>query len=406
MIIKNATVCDAAGMREADIRIKNGLICEVGKNLNGEAKIIDAKGRIVLPGIIDLNVRTEDEQLSAQKIRQIAKEAPRGGVTTVVLMPDFKPPADNEIVLEFVKSQGILSGGAQIDLAILGVLKDDESKLSNVAILLKRGAIAPYCHSGVESNILRRLCEYTRMYNVPLFCLAEDRSISDNGVMHEGFVSARLGLKGIPSVSESAEVARVIELAKFFGVRVVFKSLSSYRSVELIQKAKSEGVEVYAEVSIHHLLVTDEACENFNTLAKIKPPLRDEDNRARLLRALASGQIDFLTSLHSPRSSVYKDVAFDEAAFGTTAISHFFALCYDRLVGASIIGLPRLSEILSLNPARLLGRNKGMVAAGYEADLIIVDPSGLTTVEEIGSLYFGQKLASRVERVIRGGEVI
>jgi len=370
MVIKNAKLVDINGMRECDIVIKNKKIEKIDKNLDDD-KILDVKSAFVLPGLIDLNVKLCDDKVSVHNIEKLASNALKGGVISVVLNPDMNPSVDNEIILEFIKSQNEIIKNCEI-LPLIKATKDENS-LTEIAILLKKGALSPFFYSDVDSFLIARIFEYAKMYDVPLHCRARNSSIKSVGVMHEGEVSSKLGLGGISEIEEISEVAKIIEFAKFYGVEVVFKSISAARSVELIKKAKADGIKVYAEVSIHHLLKTDKECEGYNTSAKIDPPLRDEANRLKLIEYLKNGDIDLLTSLHSPKSTVEKDISFDDAAFGVDAISAYLQTLYKNLVKTEIIDFPSLIKLTCQNPAKILGKDRGSLNEGMEADFIVFD---------------------------------
>ena len=283
MVISNAIVCDVNGEKETDVRIENGIITEMGSNLKC-SELVDAKGAYLLPSLVDTNVRLQDETLNAKNIKSISDLALQGGVGHIILNADSTPAIDNEIVLEFAQNGLKDLSGAKVDL-MLNTLKED-STLSNIAIMLKKGVVAPYMSTIAKNNVAIKIAEYTKMYGVTLFCKAEDNSLIKSGVMLEGDVSSKLGLAGIPDLSEVLHVSRMIELARHFNIKILFKSIASPRSIYLIDKAKKDGVDVRCEVSIHHLSVSDEACEGFNTTAKLDPPLANSNDVELLQDAL------------------------------------------------------------------------------------------------------------------------
>ncbi|MGE4396391.1 MAG: dihydroorotase, partial [Sulfurimonas sp.] len=262
MVIKNAKVCDIHGERVTDIRIEEGIITEMADGLSC-SEILDAGSLYFMPLLVDTNVRVQDSSLNAKNIKALSDEALSAGVGHVVLNPDTTPAIDNEIVLEF--AQNGLHGlkGAKVDL-MLNTLKEDNT-LSNIAILLKRGAVAPYMSTIAKNDVAIKIAQYCQMYGVTLFCKAEDNSLISSGVMLEADVSSKLGLAGIPDLSEVLHVSRMIEIARHFKIKILFKAIASPRSIYLIDKAKQDGVDVTCEVSIHHLSSSDEACKNFNT---------------------------------------------------------------------------------------------------------------------------------------------
>ncbi len=400
MIIKNAVVCDANGERHQDIEICDGIITKIAQDLSGD-NILDAKGAYLLPGLIDLNVSLADGQLNASRLQDLSASAVKGGVTTLVLNPESEPAINNEIVLEFVLEGKF--NGAKIKSAICAT--QDDKALSNIAILLKKGAVAPSLSSAVDSNLIRRVFEYMKMYEGTVFCSAHDKALNGNGVMFEGKVSARLGLPGISVLGEIIHVAKMIEIARYFDVQVLFKGLFTRRSIEMIRAAKKEGLKVYSELSIHHLALDDRACDGFNTYAKIFPPLADEKGKESLIESLKNGEIDLLTSLHAPQSKVNKEVAFYDAAYGTEAIEEILPLYYTKLVKTGLVDLPSLSRMVSLMPAQMIKKNAGLIEVGQAADLVLFDINEMTDVQNAKSLYRGETLQGKVIAALVAGEL-
>lgn len=399
MIIKNAMVCDARGERKADVEIRDGLITKIAPSLEGD-DLFDAKGAYLLPGLVDLNVSLSDGQLNASRLQSLCEAALKGGVTTLVLNPQSEPAINNEIVLEFVLDRKF--SGAEIKSAVCAT--QDDKALSNIAILLKKGAVAPSLVSSVDSNLIRRIFEYMKMYEGTVFCSAQDKALNGNGVMFEGAVSASLGLPGIPVLGEIIHVSKMIEIARYFDVQVLFKGLFTRRSIEMITQAKKEGVKVFSEISIHHLALDDSACDGFNVYAKIFPPLSDEKGKESLRESLKKGEIDILTSLHSPQSKVNKEVAFYDAAYGTETIEEILPLYYTKLVKSGLITLAQLSGMVSLNPAKIIAQNSGLIEAGQAADIVLFDAKATTLVENAQSLYKGEELSGKILAVMVGGE--
>ncbi len=393
MLISNAVVCDVNGEREVDVKVENGVIVAIGKNLSDD-EVIDAKGAYLLPSLVDTNVRVLDSSLNATTIARIAKEAKKGGVGHVVLNADTNPAIDNEVVLEFAQNGTKEITTPQIDF-MLNTLKDDMS-LSNIAILLKKGAIAPYMSTIAKNNIAIKIAEYVEMYGVTLFCKAEDNSLINAGVMLDGDVSSNLGLAGIPELSEVLHVSRMIEIARYFDIKILFKSIASPRSVELINKAKEEGVQVSCEVSIHHLLQCDEACNDFNTTAKLNPPLASKEDMKALKDSLKRSEIDMLTTLHQPSSPVNKEVAFFDAAYGCEALSDTLPLYYTKLVKSGLITMPELVKLTVKNPAKALGYEAGEIKEGEKADFILFNISEKYKVKNAQSLYDTEELFGSV----------
>jgi len=393
MLISNAVVCDVNGERNADVRIEDGIITEIGTNLSDE-NVIDAKGAYLLPSLIDTNVRLLDSSLNAKNIKDISDKAMKGGVGHIVLNADSTPAIDNEVVLEFAQNGLKDLSGAKVDL-MLNTLKEDMT-LSNIAILLKKGVIAPYMSTIAKNDIAIKIAEYVQMYNKTLFCKAEDNSLIHAGVMLDGDVSSKLGLAGIPELSEVLHVSRMIEIAKHFDIAILFKAIASPRSIELITKAKSEGVNVTCEVSLHHLIHCDEACDGFNTTAKLDPPLASKHSMLALQEALKDGSIDILTTLHQPSSPVNKEVAFYDASYGCEAIEDALALYYTKLVETGLISMSELVKMTSKNSAHSIQKEAGVIEVNKEANLVLFEVTSKTTIINKNSLYYKESIVGKV----------
>ena len=389
MLITNAIVCDVNGERREDVLIENGKIVAVGEGLLSD-EVLDAQGAYLLPGLVDTNVRLKDAQLNAATLEKVAKEAYSGGVTRLVLAPDCTPNINDSIVLEFVQAHQ--KRECRVDLMSTIATVDEDERLSNIAILLKNGAKAPYMTTAVSNNTACRIAEYVKMHKSTLFCKAQDTSLSSVGVMVEGAIATSLGLVGIPPFGEVVHVARMIEIARKYAISIVFKSIASPRSIELIAKAKEEGIDVSCEVSLHHLMHCDEACKDFNTTAKLNPPLAEKEAMFALQDALKAGKIDSLTLLHQPSSPVNKEVAFAEAAYGCEALADAYSLYYTKLVKSGLISLPQLVTLAVENPAKSIGQSAGEISVGQDADLVLFDPTLSAVLENSHSLYNNETL--------------
>lgn len=397
MILENVTVCDLDRLYSADVEIVEGWVVRIGEDLLGDDRE-DAKGKILLPALFDTNVRLKDAQLTGKNMIRVAKDARKGGVGTIVLSPDTVPAIDNAISLEFVHNQHDCENGAAIETTIAATI--DDERFSDIAILLKRGAVAPYMTTSISNHLAVRIAEYVKMFGGTLFCKAHDRNLSANGMMVEGPVATRLGLVGIPPLGETVHVARMIEIAREFDIAIVFKSIASSRSIEMITAAKREGVKVACEVSIHHLLHCDRACDGFNTVAKLDPPLQRKHEMMKLFAALQAGEIDMLTMLHQPNSPVNKEVAFADAAYGCESIADALPLLYTRLVHTNTISWQKLIELCVQVPARTIGKEAGRIAEGV-SDLVLFDPTVEYKVTNTQSLYCGDRLRGEVTAFYR-----
>lgn len=396
MVIKNVILCDVNGQRKTDIEIIEGVVTKIDSNISHQESI-DASQKYLLPLLVDLNVRVEDSNLNAKNIKSLSDEALGGGIGRVVLNADSKPAIDNEIVLEFAQNALHSLSGAKVDL-MLNTLKEDAT-LSNIAILLKRGAIAPYMSTIAKNDLAIKIAQYCQMYGVTLFCKAEDNSLISSGVMLEGDVSSKLGLPGISDLSEVLHVSRMIEIAREFKIKILFKAIASPRSIELINKAKKEGVAVKCEVCVHHLLNCDEACKNFNTTAKLNPPLSSQKDRLELVEALKDGKIDILTTLHQPNSPVNKEVAFYDAAYGCEGVKNAISLYYTKLVKSGLVAMDDLVRLCVKNPLDAIAQSGGVIEVGQRANAMLFNPDSSFVMNDNRSLYNGEELWGKVEAI-------
>jgi dihydroorotase len=280
---------------------------------------------------------------------------------------------------------------------MLNSLQEDTS-LSDIAILLKKGVIAPYMSTIAKNDVVIKIAEYVQMYDVTLFCKAEDNSLIKSGVMLDGDISSKLGLAGIPDLSEVLHVSRMIEIARHFKIKILFKSITSPRSISIITQAKKDGVDVCCEVSIHHLLKSDEACLDFNTTAKLNPPLACAEDVILLQEALKNSQIDCLTTLHQPSSPLNKEVAFYDAAYGCEALSDALPLYYTKLVKSGIISMSELIKLTVQNPAQSLGIKAGEIKVGQTANAILFNPHAKKNIANEQSLYNGDEVYGEILR--------
>ena len=403
MILSNAILCDMHTQRRCDIKIEEGIVVAIEDHIEGDDRM-ECHGAYLMPGLVDANVCPRDGQINGASLERLAKKALRGGITTAVLLPETTPSIENEIVLEFVQKARHNDEGATLEASVASICAD--GGMSNLAILLKRGAVAPYVRSTAKNNLFCRIAEYAKMYDVTLFVRAEDESLAVDGVMHEGEMATKLGLVGISPLSETLHVSRFIELARFYGIRIVFKCIAQPRSLELISAAKQEGINVEAEVSIHHLLYADEACEDFNTDAKIDPPLLPHSSMLQLQEALKNGRIDMLSTLHQPFSAANKEVAFADACYGTEAIGEAISLYYTYLVKSGWIDMSQLIRMACYNPARSINKQAGTITVGTSCDMILFDPDISWTVENPHSLFAGEKLEGKVIKAIFSDAVV
>lgn len=404
ILIKNAKL---ANLDIKDVLIKEDIIVSIEDciEIPENVRVIDANKNFLLAGLVDLNVRLANSQLNQDSLKKLTRTSLKGGVTTSVIMPDFSPRLDSSTLLDHFKIK------AEAEEASLHVgaplVSECGDKLNNIATLLNNGATAIWTTSSCNTNLLKRGFQYARMKLAPIFCKCYDENLDDSGVMNEGELSFKLGLSGISKISESSEVAKIAEISTINNTKIIFQSLSTKRSIEIIKDIKKVNKNIYTEVSIHHLSKNEESCAGFNTYAKILPPLRDEFERKSLVNELLLGNIDVLTSAHSPHSVGHKDLAFENAAFGIGCIEEYLSLCYTYLVKNDLISMQRLEELCSLNPAMIIEQeNIGKIAIGYKADMVIFNENISKTVDDKTSLYNKDQLFGKVQKVIKDGELV
>lgn len=391
MLIKNAKIY---GENLQDLLIKDAKIVKIGANLDDNDEVLDAQGMTLLPSFVDLCVNLKNDKFSLSNLELLEKECLRGGVGAIILRDcmDF----DEESFSLFL--QNLKTRKIQIFPSICAL--DKQGKLKNLATLFNKGAHALELKSSSNANILRVGMQYALMKEKSLFVKCYDENFDDNGVMNDCEMSFELGLAGMSAVAESSEVAKIKEIAKFYGVKVIFDLLSLKRSMELL------GDENLKLISIHHLIKDDSACAGFNTAAKLNPPLRSKEDKESLKQALKQGKIDFLSSLHSAKSISLKDLAFDEAAFGIHSVCEFMSLCYTFLIKEDLLTWQNLCKVTSQNPSEFLGLNSGIIEVGKEANLVLFDEN-----EEISapksSLYANDKLFGKVKlHLVKGEKII
>ncbi len=364
----------------ADVLIENGKVAAVGRGLTApaDAERVDATGLVVVPGLIDVHVHLrEPGQEYKETVESGSRAAAAGGFTAVGAMPNTRPVNDTPSVTEHMLKSAALAGYARVYpvCAVTKGLKSEE--LAEIGECLAVGAVAitddgwPVAHP----ELMRRALQYARHFGVVLMQHAEDLAITGPGVMHEGEWSTRLGLPGIPGSAEDVCVARDLVLAEETGGRYHVQHLSSGRSLDLVRAAKARGVNATCEASPHHLLLTDEDVykSGADTRFKMKPPVRSAKDREMLLEGLADGSIDLIASDHAPHHQDEKDLEFSIAPFGIVGLETTVSLCLDRLVRGGLISLSRLVELLSTNPAKVLGVPGGSLRPGSVADITLLD---------------------------------
>ncbi|MFQ5750963.1 MAG: dihydroorotase, partial [bacterium] len=351
-------------------------------NFNG--KVIDLGGKVICPGLIDMHVHLREPGREDEETVESGTDAAMcGGFTGVCPMPNTDPPADNAEVIEFLKKK---ARDLLVDVfPIAAVTKGRCGKeLTEMGDLVEAGAVA-FSDDGdpvATAGILRRAMEYTGMFDVPIIEHCEDITLSKNGVMHEGKISTRLGLPGIPRISEEIIVGRDLQVADFTGSKLHVAHISLAGSVELVRQAKKRGIQVTCEVMPHHFTLNHEAVLTYDTNTKMNPPLRTPKDIEAMLGGLQDGTIDVIATDHAPHSIEEKETEFEAAPFGILGLETALGLVLSKLVDSGILTLPQAVAKMTKNPANILKLERGKFKIGVPASLTIFDPKTVWTVDK------------------------
>ncbi len=397
VLIKNVRIA-GRGEGESDILLHEGKIRKIGKSIDCGAcfEVVDAEGLVAFPGIVDLNVRVQDDRLNLENLQKLYSATRKGGVSHFVLSPRTEPLIENQTF------KSLLAGRLKADFPNLQLaikaLREPE-KLNAISAMVRNGIRIVQENSDINGNLLRRIYEYSKMHRNLFFVFCENKILNDSGVMNEGEISFRLGLPGISKIGEISEVAKVAQMSMHYDVPTLFQALSTRRAVNLVHDAKKRFSQIYAEVSIHHLALDERACDGFNTYARLNPPLRSPEDREELIAKLQEGKVDVLTALHSPKSVIYKDVAFAEARNGIDAIESYLTLVYTWLIRPGILSWEQAAALMAKNPAQILQlEGVGAIEEGYCANVVLFDPRPQETVNDKTSPYSGKKRYGKIVR--------
>lgn len=388
LLVRGGRVVDpASGTDEAlDLLIEGGRITRRGKGLAPPkgAEVLDARGLVAAPGFIDMHVHfREPGQEYKEDIESGTRAAASGGFTSVACMANTDPVNDTSSITERILKRAREAGSARVHpIGAVSVGLKGEA-LTEMAEQQAAGAVA-FSDDGVPvrtAALMRAALDYAGMLGAPILDHAEDRSLSQGKVMHEGRVSTVLGLSGNPAASEDICVFRDIRLAELTGARVHILHLSSRGAVDLIRQARRRGVRVTGEATPHHFTLTHEAIQGFNASAKMAPPLREEEDRQALLEGLRDGTIEVIASDHAPHYEAELQVEFDEVPFGVVGLETAVPLALDRLYHGGVLTLPQLISKFTAGPARVLGLKLGTLAEGAPGDVTLLDPEREFTVD-------------------------
>jgi dihydroorotase len=390
LLIKNGRLIDpAAGVdRVMDILVENGKVKEIARAIKKtpDMAVIDARDKVVAPGFIDMHVHLrEPGQENKESIASGALAAVHGGFTSLACMANTEPVNDNRSVTESIIARARQVGLANV-FPIAAVTRGQLGEnLVEMADLVEGGAVAfsDDGHCVMKADVIRKALEYAKMLDAPIIEHPEDHTISAEGQVNEGFISYKYGLRGILKAAEEVIVSRDLILQERIRSRLHLTHISTAGSVELIRNARRAKTPVSADATPHHLLLNEERVQTYDTVYKVKPPLRTEADRLELIRGLQDGTIDCIASDHAPHTRDDKDKEFEYAPFGVIGMETSFPVIHDRLVRTKLITINRLVELFSTNPARVLGlKERGRVKTGFPADLTILNLAKRFKIEE------------------------
>jgi dihydroorotase len=421
LLIKNGRVIDPANRLDkvCDVLIADEKVAEVGR-INGAVeksaeRVIDATGKLVTPGLIDMHVHfREPGDEEEETIASGSAAAVAGGFTSVVCMPNTNPTIENETDVEYVHRKG--RQARKTHVYVMGaVTKNREGvELAEMGLMAEAGALGftDDGHGVQDVSVMLRALKYAKMFDRVVAQHCQDDKIAGGGVMNSGYYSTILGLPGMDGLAEEAMLWRDIQLIKKTEVRYHAQHVSTCGSVDLIRQAKKDSLPVTCEVTPHHLLLTDEMCSDYDTNYKVNPPLRGEKDIEALKEAIADGLVDALATDHAPHLQSEKELEFLAAPFGIAGIECALGLYIKALIEPKILDWPGLIRLMTVKPAGIIGIDKGTLSKGKQGDVTIIDPEAAWSVDvhkfvskSRNCPYHDWKIKGKVEATIVGGEV-
>ncbi len=420
LLVRGGRLVDPANALDGvlDCLVLGGKVAEIGRGLTAPegTPIVDATGKVVAPGFIDMHVHLREPGYEYKEtIATGTRAAALGGFTRVACMANTEPVNDNRAVTDYILAKARQDGWVHVHPvgAVTRGLKGEA--LAELGELAEAGCVA-YSDDGhpvMNAGLLRRALEYVQPFGLPIISHAEDATLAAGGVIHEGVVSTELGLRAIPSAAEEVMVARDIALAELTGSPVHIAHVSTAGAVRLIRSAKSRGLRVTSEVTPHHLLLTEEAVRSFDTNTKMNPPLRSKADREALQEAVADGTLDVVATDHAPHAPAEKEIEYDLAAFGIVGLETAVPLLLHHFVHGGLLDLGTLITRFTVGPARILNLPGGHLGKGADGDLVIldldqereVDPASFASKGR-NSPFGGWKLRGFVWMTVVGGRVI
>jgi len=412
LLIKSATISDPGSpfdQQVADVLIEKGQIVKIGKGIDSDAEIFDARGKYLSPGFFDLNCNIGELGLETKEdLKTGTQAAAAGGFTGLAIMPNTQPPAHSKSEIEYLVNR---AKNNLVDIYPLGAIsyKREGKDMAEMYDMYQHGAKAfsDGNRPVQDAGLMERALLYTKGFDALVFSYPEDTAIAGKAKVHEGEVSTLLGMKGIPALAEELMVARDLYLAEYTGSKIHFTTISTERSVSLIREARKKGIPVTCDVAVHHLLLTDQVLLGFDSQYKVKPPLRTKKDVKALLAGLKDGTIDAITSQHTPHEVEFKDVEFEVAEYGMISLQTAFSIALEAgLTIATII------EKLAINPRKILGVDLPVIAEGNQANLVVFDDKAEWTFDKdnnrsksYNSPFIGHKLKGSILLTINNNQV-
>ncbi len=417
ILIQNGRVIDPSQQmdRVTNILVEDGRIAGFDVPANGQDEVIDASGKIVTPGLVDIHVELREPGCEEDEtIRSGTAAALAGGFTTIACTPNTNPPIDTQAGVEFVRQKAVRAGNCHVYVLACVSKNRDGKELAEIGSLVESGAVG-FTDANrpiTSTELMRRALEYCLMFDSPILNHPEVIELSHDGIMHEGVTSTVLGLPGMPADAEDVMTARDLRLAEYTGGRLHLMNISSAGSVELIRRYKARGIPATAEICPANFTLTDETLRSFDANCKVNPPLRSQEHVDACIEGLKDDTIDVIASCHAPRASEKKLQELDRAPFGMASIETTLALVISRLIKPGHLDWPHAIAKMTINPAKVLKLDKGTLAVGSAADITIIDPDRRWTVaadqfvsSSRNSPFIGWELEGRAVCVLVDGEV-
>jgi len=417
--IRRARVVDPASRRDStgDLFVRDGrIVPTLSAAERARARKIDGRGLVAAPGLVDIHVHfREPGQTHKETIGTGSRAAAAGGFTTVVCMPNTTPPADNAGTIQYILDAARRDALVKVlptGCITIGMKGEALAPLGS----LKRAGVVAITDDGdcVQSNeVMRRAIEYAKMFDLPVLDHCQDQSMTDGAVMNEGDMAIRLGLRGWPNAAEDLIVSRDVILSSYTGAHIHLQHISSARSVEIIRRAKADGVRITAEATPHHIALTDASLSTYDTNFKMNPPLRTEADREAIIAGLRDGTLDCIATDHAPHTDYEKDREFDYAPNGILGLETALPVVLEVLVRQNRFRLARALDLMTRRPARILNLPAGSLAVGAAADICIFDPEEEWTYDAKAgnsksgnSPWHGRKLRGRVKATVVDGRIV